>query len=212
VLDTLYANRYKLLLGTREFTTKSHKKLEKGKKYWGSFGENKDGIITISNLIKKPNFLQNNESFLDIEIIDFLKELQKGNSVLNSLKEWILNNLEKDEITKNTFTLLSKMLLALKDGVVHLPLKHNEKPHIIQFKTLEKHLGFYLGFENIGPVKGDIFENNGNITVVLEVYFDKSLFFLQKELEKMEIFSQISINKNIQPIYHTDKMMLNLQG
>jgi len=212
VLEILNMNRYKLLLGTREFTTRSQKNLEKGKKYWGSFGENKDGIITISNLTQKPKFLQNNESFLDIECSAFLEELKKGNSVTYALKEWVLNNLAKDDIKKETFKLLSQMLLALKDNVIHLPLKHNEKPHILQFKAIDNYLEFYLGFENIGPIKGNIFEYDGNIRLDLEVYFEKSLFFLQKELEEMELVSQISINKNIQPIYKADKMMLNLQG
>lgn len=211
VLEKLNLNKYKLLLGTREFTTRSKKKLELGKKYWGSFGEGKDGIITISNLTKKPNFLQNNESFLDIECIDFLEELKKNEYILDTLKEWILNNLAKEEIQKDTFKLLSQMLLALKDGFVHLPLKHKSKPHIIQFKIIEDYLEFYIGFENIGPIKGNIFKNNGNITIYLKIYFEKSLYLLQKELEEMGISAQINIDKNIQPIYEANKMILNLQ-
>jgi len=140
-----------------------------------------------------------------------LEELKKNEYILDTLKEWILNNLAKEEIQKDTFKLLSQMLLALKDGFVHLPLKHKSKPHIIQFKIIEDYLEFYIGFENIGPIKGNIFKNNGNITIYLKIYFEKSLYLLQKELEEMGISAQINIDKNIQPIYEANKMILNLQ-
>jgi len=44
VLKSLPMNRYKLLLGNKEFTTKSQKKLKEKAKYWGNFGKSKDGI------------------------------------------------------------------------------------------------------------------------------------------------------------------------
>lgn len=212
VLQVFSMDRYKLLLGTREFTTKSHKKLEQGKKYWGSFGENKDGIITISNLLEKPSFLQNNASFLELESFNILKELENTTSLLNDFHESILENLAKDETQKDTFKTLSRMLLALKDGVVHLPVKHNGKPHLLQFKYEQDSLLFYIGFENLGPIKGRILKDNGNISLNIEVLFEKSIYFLKKELKKLEIDTYISLNKNINPLYIEDKLILNLQG
>ena len=204
VIKNLGMNRYKLLLGTKEFTTKSQKKLERGAKYWGSFGEGKAGIITISNLIKKPNFLQNDSEFLDIELSKFLAQISQVQSPISTFKEWIIENLEKDDTKKDKFILFSDMLLALKEDVMHLPLKHNDKVTILQIKLGPAYMEFYCAFENLGPMRGYISKGVFN----LEVLFDKTYYFLKKS----NIATNISIVKPIEAIYNSDKLILDLKG
>jgi hypothetical protein len=204
VLKNLGMDRYKLLLGTKEFTTKSQKKLERGAKYWGSFGEGKAGIITISNLIKKPNFLQSNSGFLDIELSEFLAQIAQVESPISTLKEWIIENLEKDDTKKDKFLIFSDMLLSLKDDIIHLPLKHNGKTTLLQVKLGPKYMEFYCAFENLGPMHGYISSGVFN----LEVLFDKTYYFLKKS----NIATNISISKPIEPLYSSDKLILDLKG
>jgi hypothetical protein len=204
VIKTLSMDRYKLLLGTKEFTTKSQKKLERGAKYWGSFGEGKAGIITISNLIKKPNFLQNNSGFLDIELSEFLAQISQVESPISTFKEWLIENLENDDTKKDKFIIFSDILLALKEDIIHLPLKHNGKTTLLQIKLGPSYMEFYCAFENLGPMNGYISKGVFNLNVL----FDKTFYFLKKS----NIASNISILKPIEPIYSSDKLILDLKG
>lgn len=208
VLKSLGLDRYKLLLGTKNFTTKSQRKLEHGAKYWGSFGEGKNGIVTISNLIKKPTFLQNEEYFLDIECTEFLSQIIQVESPISTFKEWILENLEKEETKKTKFSIFTQMLLALKEGIIHLPLKQEGNLNILQLKTSYNQTEFYCAFENLGPMVGSF--KNGILN--LEVYFNKTQYFLTKQLNKSDIVSNIIINKQIEPFFSFDKLILDLKG
>jgi len=208
VIKSLGLDRYKLLLGSKDFTTKSQRKLKEGEKYWGIFGEGKNGIVTISNLIKKPPFLQDEEYFLDIECTEFLNQIMQVTSPISTFKEWILENLEKKETQKTTFHMFSQMLLALKEGTIHLPLKQKNNLNILQIKPAPNYTEFYCAFENLGPMIGTFSKNILN----LEVYFNKTQYFLIKQLKKSGIVSNISINKQIEPLFSFDKLMLDLKG
>jgi len=203
VLKNLGLDRYRLLLGRKEFTTKSQKKLELGSKYWGSFGENKNGIITISNLVKKPTFLQNDAKFLDIEVSEFLTQISEVPSPISTFKEWIIENLENDKTKKEDFLLFSDMLLALKDDIIHLPLKHNEKTNLLQIKLGSNYMEFYCAFNSLGPLKGHISGGVFN----LEVLFSKTYYYLKKS----NIATFIKTVKPIEPLYNLDKLILDLK-
>lgn len=213
VLEVMSLERYKLLLGSREFTTKSQKKLEKGAKYWGNFGENKDGIITISGLLKKPSFFQNSSLFLDMQIDTLLQEFAIVPSPIRSFKNWILENLALKETDKETFKALSIILLALNEKVIHLPFKSAGKPILVQFHSLfDNSLEFYLAYENLGPMRGTLVVDKGEKSLYLNVLFEKSFLYLRKELEKLDIISHMNIDKNIVPLYDMDKLMLDVKG
>lgn len=208
VLKTLPFNRYQLLLGNKEFNTRSQKKLEEGSRYWGNFGENKNGIIAISDLIKKPSFFQNQTSFLDIESSEFLEELSSLDNTFERYKEWLLDRLALEE-SKESFLLLSSMLLALQKGVFHLPLKLDGRGALIQFKFFEETLLFYCGFENLGPMQGRI-SKQGELEV--ELYFEKSAGFLAHVLKEFDIVSHVGLSKDITSLYEADSGMLDLRG
>lgn len=213
VLESMTLDRYKLLLGNREFTTKSQKKLEKGAKYWGNFGENKDGIITISGLIKKPSFFQDSSLFLDFELNTILQEIKSLDYPSRFYKNWILENLATKGIDKNTFRALTQMLMALNEQIFHLPMKSGDKPLLMQFSSvINKRVDFYIAYENLGPLRGYILNGTANKTVSMDVLYEKSFYFLKKEFEKLDIISYMNIDKNIKPLYDTDKLMLDIKG
>lgn len=213
VLKSLPMDRYKLLLGNREFTTKSHKKLEEKAQYWGNFGESKDGIITISGLVKKPSFLQGDDSFFDIDVSAFLSEYKETQYPNRNFKNWILANLALKDIEKYDFKSLTNMLLALNDSVIHLPFKSYNKPILVQFQSsFTDELEFYLAYENLGPIRGKLLKSQNSSILYLDILFEKTFLFLKKELKSKGGEFYMNINKDIQPLYSSDKMILDIKG
>lgn len=213
VLEKLPRDRYKLLLGNREFTTKSLKRLDKGAKYWGNFGESKDGIITISGLLKKPTCLQDDGIFIDIDVIDFLKEYKEFQFPSRNYKNWLLNNLALKDIDRALFKTFSFMLLAQNESIIHLPFKSYEKPILVQFdSSFDQEINFYLAYENLGPIKGILQKENDTISLSIKVLFEKSFYFLKRELALVDIVSHIGIDKRIEPLFDVDKTMLDIKG
>ncbi len=204
VLKSLGLNRYKLLLGTKEFTTKSQRYLEKGVKYWGSFVEGKAGIITISNLVKKPALLQDDKNFLDIELSEFLTQIEQVSSPISTFKSWIIESLASDDTKKEKFILFSDMLMALKDGVIHLPLKHKGKATLLQIKIRFDYIEFYSALDSLGPIHGYI--KRGVLS--LEVQFYKTYYFLKKT----NITKRVTNIGSIEPFYSCEKLILDLKG
>jgi hypothetical protein len=213
VLEELPLNRYKLLLGNKEFTTKSQKKLKKGAHYWGNFGEGKGGIITLSNLIKKPSFLENENGFLDIDLEEFFQELYAQTHPTRYLKNWILNALALPTIDKTVFKSLSNMLLSLNHHIIHLPFKSYNKPILVQFQSnFQNELLFYFAYDNLGPIRGILKKSQENFLLTLEVSFEKSSFYLNKELSQEDFEYTIRINKTIEPLFDSEKMVLDIKG
>ena len=213
VLEVMSRDRYKLLLGNREFTTRSLKKLDKNAKYWGNFGESKDGIITISGLLKKPSCLQGNEEFFDIDVKEFLKEYKEFDYPSRNYKNWILSNLAMRDIDKTLFQTFTYMLLAQNESVIHLPFKSYKKPILVQFQaSFDKTIEFYLAYENLGPIKGVLKKENDTISMEIKILFEKSFYFLKRELNQLKIDINMKIDKNIQPLFDIDMLMLDIKG
>ncbi len=197
VLKELPLNRYKLLLGNREFTTKSKKKLKAKERYWGDFSNTKDGVILISNLVKKPTFLQKETNFLDFEFEFLFNKLKK-----TYFKDWILDGLEGS--SKIEFKIFATMLLALKNGVIHLPLKVENELCLIQLKENK----FYMAQHNLGPICG-VFENK---KLKIDILFQKSFYFLKESLKGSELQIDFNLKESISPIFEKDTSILDIKG
>ncbi len=96
------------------------------------------------------------------------------------------------------------MLLALKNDIIHLPLKNNGKTTLLQVKLGPGYMEFYCAYENLGPMRGYV--SNGVFD--LDVFFNQTLYFLKKS----NIATNISINKQLEPLYNSDKLILDLKG
>ncbi|MBE0491054.1 MAG: hypothetical protein IBX44_02260 [Sulfurospirillum sp.] len=211
VLERLEMDRYTLLLGNRKFKTKSQKKLRSGAKYWGNFGESKDGIITISGLLEKPSLFQDGVHFLPFEYQEFMQKLIKQTDAMRVFKEWLIDNLADKNTDRANFMILSDMLLALQKNIFHLPLMGDSKPFLIQFQAYTNELEFYLAHENLGPLKGFLIQTKETSSLRLEVFFEKTLYFLQQEFDKINLQADLQIKKNISPLYDKNMLTLDLQ-
>lgn len=201
--------RYSLKLGNKHMDTKSHKELDEGALYWGDFGENKDGIITISNLIKKPTFFQFEPLFLNIEIDEFLSQFNDLDYKISTYKNWLIGNMSKESISKEEFMLFSSMLLALKQRIFHLPLQINSRGMLLQFDFAQDGIRFYAAYENLGPVGGFIDESNH---LQISVCYSKSAHFFTQQLSDKELDFALRLDESPKPLYENDALVLDLKG
>ena len=123
-------------------------------------------------------------------------------------KEALLEAMLNKACEKTLFTTFSYMLLALSKGIVHLPLCYETRRYLLQWTLENETCSFYAAFENLGPIRGQIQQDS----LVIESIYEKSLFFLEKELPKLDMIATLSLQKEIYPLFDTDKLSLNLKG
>jgi len=205
VLKQLDASRYRLKIGRKELTTKSHKPLREGEIYWGDFSQGQGGILTLSQLWKQPRLFQSHEHFLSATLEEIVGQ---STFSLRVFKDVLLDTLLAKESSKLHFTSFSYMLQALTKGIVHLPLLNDNKRYLLQFMPQEDACFFYVAFENLGPLSGKITSES------LEIYtmYEKSLYFLEKELSKLGMIATVGFQKEIFPLFDADELSLDLKG
>lgn len=213
VIEKVGYLRYKLKVGHKNMTTKSMKTLKEGEKYWGNFTESKDGILTISNLQKKPKIMQTDEGFIEINSFDFLDELLTKPNPSLDIKRWILELLAKCE-NKNVFHTLSSMLLALHEGIVHLPLSINENKFLLQWSENQNLndslLNFYFAYENLGALKGEFdFETNATH---IKTLFERTAIFLNQHSKDAPFNLKIETDNSLSPIWEGTHGLLDIKG
>lgn len=104
VLEKIGYNRYRLQVGHREMTTRSHRPLKEKKRYWGNFSESRDGMLTISHLKEKPFLLQYHDRYLYVESFEFLELFTLSPRPYQTYKEWLLNELSISNSPKDFST------------------------------------------------------------------------------------------------------------
>jgi hypothetical protein len=213
VLESVGYRRYRLKVGHKEMTTRSMKPLAKGERYWGNFSEAKDGIITISNLKKKPTLMQTDSAFTPVDSFEFLAPFFEAKEPSMVLKNWLLEALANcDEKTK--FQTLSSMLLALHEGIVHLPLSIDSRLLLLQWRenqNLNQPLvEFYLAYDNLGAVKGQIGLQENYL--LIESLFERTAVFLTQQISNAPFQCDIKTNENLAPLWEGVLGLLDVKG
>lgn len=205
VLKQMDASRYRLRVGRKELTTKSQKPLCEKETYWGNFSQVQGGILTLSHLWKQPRVFQEKAYFIDAPLEGLIDDAHFS---LPVLKQALLDELLAQNIDKTLFTTFSYMLLALSKEVIHLPLLDEGRRTLFQCKPEANDLSFYIAFENLGPIQGIITENH----LHLEVMYEKSLYFLEKELPKLDMIATLCLTKEIYPLFDTNELSFDIKG
>ena len=208
VLKQLGIEHFQLKLGRKELTTRSQKHLKEGKKYWGNFFQGKGGILTISHLYPQPLLFQSESHFLPLSLENILTPLFST----TKWKEFLVHHLSDPKTNKELFSALSIILLALNKNVVHLPLLNDGKKMLLQFLAQGDKVKFYIAFENLGPIQGILSLSDHSMEASLEVAYEKSLYFLQKEAHKLDIITELSLTQEIQPLFDSNDLLLDLKG
>jgi len=213
VLEPVGFRRYRLKVGHKEMTTKSMKPLHKGERYWGNFSEAKDGILTISNLKKKPLLMQFDSAFTPVDSFDFLAPFLEAKEPSMVLKNWLLEALANCE-DKAKFHTLSSMLLALHEGIVHLPLSIDSRLLLLQWRENqnlnEPLVDFYLAYDNLGAVKGVI--NLEENHILLECLFERTALFLTHQIPNAPFQCDIKTKENLSLLWEGVNGLLDIKG
>lgn len=206
VLKQIDATRYRLKLGRKELTTKSSKNLKEGQKYWANFSEGKGGILTISNLWKQPQLFEEAAYFLPVS----LEQLFESRSFSYSdFKAFLLKQLSDEQLSRELFKTYSYMLLALSKATIHLPLIYRGKKVMLQFqKQANASLIFYIAYEHLGPLCGIITPSGFEIATM----YEKSLHYLQKENPKLGMITDLTLQKEIKPLFDVSDLVLDVKG
>ncbi len=205
VIKQLDAMRYRLKVGRKELSTKSHKALREGENYWGDFSQGKGGILTLSHLYKQPLLFQKHPYFLEIPLHEVLNPKTFS---MQAFKTLLIHTLSSEALSKEAFNALSYMLLALNKEVIHLPLRDSGKRTLLQFKAQENGYRFYAAFENLGPIEGTITPSG----IVLSALYEKSLYFLDKVFSKFDKIESITLRRDIAPLFDATELSLDLKG
>ena len=87
-----------------------------------------------------------------------------------------------------------------------------EKKMLLQFAKEKENITFYAAFENLGPIQGRLSLSNSDVEAYLEVAYEKTLYFLQKEMHKLGIITELSLCNEIQPLFDSNDLLLDLKG
>lgn len=210
VLEEVGFRRYKLQVGNKKLTTKSLKPLKIGERYWGDFSYTQEGMLRIGNLKLKPSLLQNEQNFLPLNSWDLVENISTNQE--SYFKNWLLDALDKSE-TRGEFKLLSSMLIALQEDIIHLPLLINGRPFLLQWRRGKNEdlnqnwVDFFFAFDTLGALKGRIEKQS----ISMEVLFAKTARVLEeKQMDTKEI--ELKITDNLLPLWNGDDALLDLKG
>ncbi len=206
VLKKIDTMRYRLRVGRKELSTKSHKTLDEGQIYWGNFFEGKGGVLTLSHLYKQPRLFQDDTYFLPITLEDFF---ENEPIQYETFKHFLLQILSDKTISKSLFQTYTTMLLALSKGIVHVPLLHEGKKVLVQLYHEASSIHFYLAFEHLGPLRGQLMANH----ITLTCLYESTFILLEKALRQHKsVTLALGLEKEIEPFFEGSDLVLDIKG
>ncbi len=205
VLRRIDVMRYRLKVGRKELTTKSHKTLKEGQTYWGNFFEGKGGVLTLSHLYPQPRLFQDEAYFLPL----CLEGLFEGkNFSYTEFKTFLIEQLSDETLPKSSFQTYTSMLLALNKHVLHLPLLDKGKRVLLQIQMTPSCLHFYIAFEHLGPLTGVIEADKLSMACM----YENTFLTLKKEDTKVGIPMNLTLQTEITPLFDSNDLVLDLKG
>jgi hypothetical protein len=223
ILERLDPLNYLLQMNGKKAFAESEKLLEPGMRYWGEAIHKRGEKFVIGNLIKQPQIFKQVQ---DNAFVDARKVLEafSNNSRTpfeTQFKQEIISQMAKSS-DRNEFIFLNQLLLSMENNVITIPINYEDRSLMFQYKygysekerrereELEaneiKTLDFYAIFETLGPMKGKIIYLNDQISLNIEVNFDKSKKFLERNIINNELVNNINViikvvKNEIQPLY-----------
>jgi hypothetical protein len=208
ILKSLGEGKYTIALGEKTLTAQSEKPLTEGAKYWTQLTQSKNQPPILSKLIAMPQLLHT----FDKEQFHYtLKELQNvltQKTPASTMKQTLFENLANAS-TKEEFTQLSHLLLSMQHQVLSFPLLYSNTFALLQFKkrynnkTKKHYLEFYAALELLGPIYGLVSLSEGDVTLSLNVAYEKTKQFLENDMKNFSYSLEITISPSIEPLYES---------
>ena len=206
ILRSLGEGKYTIALGEKTLSAQSEKTLLEGTRYWTQLTQSKNQPPLLSKLIAMPQLLHT----FDKEQFHYtLKELQNiltQKAPTSSIKQALFENLANAS-TKEEFTQLSHLLLSMQHQVLSFPLLYGNTFALLQFKkrynnkTKKHYLEFYAALELLGPISGLVSLSEGDVTLSLNVAYEKTKQFLENDMKNFSYKVDISLSQTIEPLY-----------
>lgn len=218
VMEKMQGIRYMLKVGNIAMETKSLKELEVGGKYWAQMGRGSTGAITLSNLIKQPNLLKDQNLPLKLSS-EAMQQFLEGENPFDVMKGFLSERLANAE-SRWEFAFLSHMLMSLKQKVLTIPLHYDDesKDGLMQLRKkrvgLEECLEFYSVFANLGATWGMLWNFKDGVRLDISVMYEGVARLLRENLGELEFIREtnISVDSTIVPLYEFSNSLLDLEG
>ncbi|MCF6340636.1 MAG: hypothetical protein L3J10_07805 [Sulfurimonas sp.] len=209
ILKSLGNSKYTILLDNKTLTAQSEKPLSEGVKYWAQMTNLKNSTPKLSQLLKQPLLLKNlQNSYVEFSLKD-LQTILNSKKPQNILKQDLLQNLA-NSTSKEEFISNSTLLLSLQNQTMTIPINYHNYFSILQFKkrynkkSKKTQIDFYAALEFLGPISGILLFNNSNVSINLNVAFEKTKQFLQRDIKNISYKVDISVVGEIEPLYNTN--------
>lgn len=206
VLQHLGNNKYTISLDDKILTTKSQKSLNVSSTYWAKLNYNSD-IPELSQVIKQPQILHKRGLYKNLALR--IEDIKTIISSKEHLQEYKTNLLEKlvSATTKDEFSNTSNLLLSLHHQVATIVLEYHSHFSILQLKkrynnkTKKTAVDFYAALEFLGPIGGVIYMDEDKVMIDISVTYEKTVDFLEQNVDSLSYKINISLLENINPLY-----------
>lgn len=210
--------RYMLKVGNIAMETKSLKELEIGGRYWAQMARGSTGGITLSNLIKQPDLLKEQNVPLRLSS-ETMREFLQGENPFDVMKGFLSERLANAE-SRWEFAFLSHMLMSLKQKVLTLPLHYDDESKEGLMQMRKKKVGsqecleFYSVFANLGATWGLLWDFKEGVRLDISVMYEGVARLLRENLGELEFIYETNINVDggIVPLYDFSDSLLDLEG
>ena len=209
VLKALGDGKYSILLNDKTLTAQSQKQLTEGASYWTKVSQTKNDMPQLSNLLKMPLLLKDLQNTPLQYNVKELQNLLNNPKPENVVKTQLLEQLSTAG-SKEEFTNTSNLLLSLQNQTMTIPFNYNGVFSILQYKkrynkkSKKTFIDFYAALELLGPISGLISLENTHVSIELNVGYEKTKQFLEKNMDSVGYEIVITTTKNIEPIFESN--------
>lgn len=219
VMEKMQGIRYMLKVGNVAMETKSLKELEIGGKYWAQMGRGSAGGITLSNLIKQPDLLKEQNVPLKLSSEAMQQFLKESENPFDVMRGFLSERLASAE-SRWEFAFLSHMLMSLKQKVLTIPLHYDDESKDGLMQMRKKRVGgqecleFYSVFANLGATWGILWDFKEGVRLDISVMYEGVARLLRQNLGELEFINETNINvdSGIVPLYDFSDSLLDLEG
>ncbi|MCE3037266.1 hypothetical protein LW135_05405 [Helicobacter sp. faydin-H20] len=216
VLEKQGKDLYKIKIGNLTTQTKSQKDLIVGAQYFANLQKSSIGTLLLNQLTPYPKNLEIlQDSPLKLSFQNLKEIFSKGEDFIGEWKEFLLNQFS-DAPDKNSFLFFGNLLLSLQKNVISFNIYEDKKNYFLQLeKRQEESLGFYALYPNLGPLSGVVYKTlEKDIGLNLQASFESTKNLLKNHTKDLKLFHriEISLQKNIEPLYHFTQNLLDLRG
>ncbi len=215
LLKDLGGGRYLATIDGKESKVQSELPLKEQSRFWAQLTARQGELPKIHTISSKPLLLQSLAALPPMEPEQFLALVKSGHP--GSVKKHFMEQLAM-AATKEEFSAFSQLLLSIHHNVLTLPLFYERYLGFLQMKKRynkkeqKHHVDFYAALHHLGPVEGTLALNEGRVDAVLQVQFESTKTFLEKQLNNLPPYLHLSMQTvdKTAPLWEMSETLLDV--